>query len=107
MADLAVSDRVGPADPAYAGDRWALALLPVACGGVLVALAIVLARHRDLGAGMLPQRPGAAEAPRLDTAPERSGAGLARRARGGRVPVNPNSNLGRPDVVRLGEERSS
>jgi ABC-2 type transport system permease protein len=49
----------------YAGDRWALALLPIACGIVLVALAIVLARHRDLGAGMLPQRPGAAEAPRL------------------------------------------
>ena len=35
----------------FAGERWALALLPVACGAVLVALAIVLARHRDLGAG--------------------------------------------------------
>ena len=53
----------------YAGDRWALALLPVACGIVLVALAIVLARHRDLGAGMLPQRPGAAEAPPLLAGP--------------------------------------
>ena len=30
-----------------------------------MALAIVLARHRDLGAGMLLQRPGAAEAPQL------------------------------------------
>jgi ABC-2 type transport system permease protein len=49
----------------YAGDRWALALLPVALGVVLVALAVVLARHRDLGAGLLPQRAGAAEAPRL------------------------------------------
>ena len=53
----------------YAGDRWALALLPVACGVVLVALAIVLARHRDLGAGLLPQRPGAAEAPQLLAGP--------------------------------------
>jgi ABC-2 type transport system permease protein len=47
----------------YAGDRWALAMLPVASGVVLVGLAIVLARHRDLGAGLLPQRQGAAEAP--------------------------------------------
>lgn len=54
---------------AYAGDRWALAVLPAAFGVVLVALAIVLARHRDLGAGMLPQRPGAAEAPELLAGP--------------------------------------
>ena len=81
----AAGDSTGEAEPAwptwlspigwaqqirpYAGDRWALALLPVACGLVLVALAIVLARHRDLGAGMLPQRPGAAEAPQLLAGP--------------------------------------
>ena len=53
----------------YAGDRWAVALLPIAFGAVMVALAIVLARHRDLGAGMLPQRPGAAEAPPLLAGP--------------------------------------
>jgi ABC-2 type transport system permease protein len=53
----------------YAGDRWALALLHVAFGVVLVALAIVLARHRDLGAGLLPQRQGAAEAPPLLAGP--------------------------------------
>jgi ABC-2 type transport system permease protein len=53
----------------YAGDRWALALLPAAFGVVLVGLATVLARHRDLGAGLLPQRAGAAEAPRLLAGP--------------------------------------
>jgi ABC-2 type transport system permease protein len=53
----------------YAGDRWALALLPVAFGVVLVAVAIVLAQHRDLGAGLLPQRRGAAEAPPLLAGP--------------------------------------
>ncbi len=49
----------------YAGDRWALALLPISFGVVMVALATVLARHRDVGAGLLPQRRGAAEAPPL------------------------------------------
>jgi ABC-2 type transport system permease protein len=53
----------------YAGDRWTLAVLPVTFAVVMVALAIVLARHRDLGAGLLPQRPGAAEAPRLLAGP--------------------------------------
>jgi ABC-2 type transport system permease protein len=53
----------------YAGDRWTLAVLPVTFGVVLVALAIMAARHRDLGAGLLPQRPGAAEAPRLLAGP--------------------------------------
>jgi ABC-2 type transport system permease protein len=53
----------------YAGDRWALALLPAVFGAVLVALAIVLARHRDLGAGLLPQRRGAAQAPPLLAGP--------------------------------------
>jgi ABC-2 type transport system permease protein len=81
----AAGDSTGKAEPAwqtwlspigwaqqirpYAGDRWALAQLPVAFGVVLVALAVVLARHRDLGAGLLPQRPGAAEAPRLLAGP--------------------------------------
>jgi ABC-2 type transport system permease protein len=54
---------------AYAGDRWALVLLPVAFGVLLVALAIVLVRHRDLGGGLLSQRQGAAEAPPLLAGP--------------------------------------
>ena len=81
----AAGDSTGEAEPAwptwlspigwaqqvrpYAGDRWALTLLPVAFGVVLVALAVVLARQRDLGAGLLPQRPGAAEAPQLLAGP--------------------------------------
>jgi polyether ionophore transport system permease protein len=81
----AAGDSIGRAEPAwptwlspvgwaqqirpYAGDRWTVALLPIAFGVILVALAIVLARHRDLGAGLLPQRPGAAEASRLLAGP--------------------------------------
>jgi polyether ionophore transport system permease protein len=53
----------------YAGDRWALALLPVAFGVSLVALSILLARRRDIGAGLLPQRQGASEAPPLLAGP--------------------------------------
>jgi ABC-2 type transport system permease protein len=53
----------------YAADRWALALPLIAFGGVMVALAIVLTRHRDLGSGLLPQRRGAAEAPALLAGP--------------------------------------
>ena len=53
----------------YAGDRWALALLPVAFGVSLVVLSTLLVRRRDLGAGLLPQRRGASEAPPLLAGP--------------------------------------
>jgi ABC-2 type transport system permease protein len=69
VADLAVPIGWAQQIRPYAGDRWAVAVLPVAFGVVLVAGATALARHRDLGAGLLPQRPGAAEAPRLLAGP--------------------------------------
>jgi ABC-2 type transport system permease protein len=53
----------------YAGDRWVLALLPIAFGVILVATAMLLSQHRDLGAGLLPQRRGAAEASPLLAGP--------------------------------------
>ena len=53
----------------YAGDRWLLALLPLAFGLVLVGLATVLIRHRDIGSGLLPQRRGPARAGMLLSTP--------------------------------------
>jgi len=46
----------------YAGDRWLLALAPLVFGAATVGLALLLSRRRDLGAGLLPQRPGVAHA---------------------------------------------
>ncbi|MDX6279788.1 MAG: polyether ionophore transport system permease protein [Kribbellaceae bacterium] len=45
---------------AYAGDRWLVALLPLALLGVLVAAAFALLRSRDIGAGLVRPRPGPA-----------------------------------------------
>ena len=53
----------------YAGDRWLLALLPLAFGVTLVCLAIAVIRHRDIGSGLLPQRRGPARAGRLLSTP--------------------------------------
>ena len=47
----------------YAGDRLAILLVPVLFSFALLALAFVLASRRDLGAGLLPDRPGRASAP--------------------------------------------
>ena len=44
----------------YAGDRWPVALLPLVLGLVMASLAALLLAHRDLGAGLLPQRSGRA-----------------------------------------------
>ncbi|MFJ5925264.1 ABC transporter permease [Kitasatospora sp. NPDC092948] len=64
---------------AFAGDRWWVLALPLAGAALLTALARALVEHRDLGAGMLPQRPGpAAAAPGLANA-----AALARRLQRG------------------------
>jgi ABC-2 type transport system permease protein len=47
---------------AYAGDRFAVVLLPVAFLVVLVAGAMALIRRRDVGAGLVRPRPGPARA---------------------------------------------
>lgn len=50
----------------FAGDRWAPLALAVLATALLAGAAFALAARRDLGAGLLPQRPGPAHAsPRL------------------------------------------
>ena len=44
----------------YADERWWLLLPLLGLAAALVAAAVVLAAHRDLGAGILPDRPGPA-----------------------------------------------
>jgi ABC-2 type transport system permease protein len=51
----------------FADERWWVLVLPAAASVLLVSLAVLLARRRDLGAGMLVSRPGR----------ERASAGLA------------------------------
>ncbi|MFE0020836.1 ABC transporter permease [Amycolatopsis sp. NPDC059021] len=48
----------------FAGDRWWVLPLPLAGAAVLVVAAAVVARTRDHGAGLLPERPGPARAGR-------------------------------------------
>ena len=62
----------GPADPLtwlspqgwslqvrpYAGDHWTVLLLHIATTAVLIVAAYTLLRHRDLGAGLIAERPG-------------------------------------------------
>jgi ABC-2 type transport system permease protein len=45
---------------AFAGDRWWVLLLPLTFTLALVAIAFALRSHRDLGAGILQDRPGRA-----------------------------------------------
>ena len=49
---------------AYAGDRWLVLALPLAATVVVAAAAAWLAARRDLGAGLVPPRPGPAQAAR-------------------------------------------
>ncbi|MFI9785692.1 ABC transporter permease [Kitasatospora sp. NPDC051984] len=64
---------------AFAGDRWWVLVLPLGGAALLTALARTLVERRDLGAGLLPQRPGpAVAAPGLADA-----AALARRLQRG------------------------
>ena len=50
----------------FAGDRWWVLLLHIALAAALTYLAFALLGRRDVGAGLLPERPGAAvAAPRL------------------------------------------
>lgn len=49
---------------AYAGDRWLVLALSVAAALAVAAAAGLLAARRDLGAGLVPPRPGPAQAAR-------------------------------------------
>ncbi len=49
---------------AYAGDRWPVLALLVAAAAAAAAAAAFLAARRDLGAGLVPPRPGPAQAAR-------------------------------------------
>jgi ABC-2 type transport system permease protein len=46
---------------AFSGTRWGLLVLPLVTTAVLVSLAFLLRRGRDLGAGLLADRPGPAQ----------------------------------------------
>lgn len=48
-------------DP-YAGERWWVLGLPAAFAALCLAVAFALVGRRDIGAGLLPERPGPAEA---------------------------------------------
>jgi ABC-2 type transport system permease protein len=48
----------------YAGDRWWVLLLHLATTAALIAVAYQLLAHRDLGAGMIAERPGQGSATR-------------------------------------------
>jgi ABC-2 type transport system permease protein len=43
---------------AFAGDRWSVLALPLVSSALLVAVAFALRRRRDLGSGLLRDRPG-------------------------------------------------
>jgi len=45
---------------AFAGDRWSVLVLPLAATALLVPAAFALRRRRDLGSGLLADRPGPA-----------------------------------------------
>ncbi|HEV7722728.1 MAG TPA: hypothetical protein VGO60_15655 [Iamia sp.] len=53
------------ADP-YTGDRWWPLVVPVVVGGLLIGAGFAIESRRDVGAGLVPPRPG----------PPRAGAGL-------------------------------
>ncbi|BBZ22288.1 ABC transporter permease [Mycolicibacter hiberniae] len=57
----------------YAGDRWWVLVLPLATAAALTALAYRLAARRDVGAGLLAERPG----PRTAAPALRGAFGLA------------------------------
>lgn len=66
---------------AFAGERWWPVLLAVAFTALSVAAAFAAASHRDLGSGILPQRPGPRQAARWMGGP----LGLAVRLQRGAV----------------------
>ncbi|WP_354642780.1 ABC transporter permease [Kitasatospora camelliae] len=75
LSPVGWSEQVRP----FAGERWTVLLLPLATAALLAGAGYALAARRDLGAGLLPRRPGPpGAAPSLATA-----AALARRLHGG------------------------
>ena len=46
---------------AFSGTRWAMLVLPLVATVILVSISFLLRRRRDLGAGLLADRPGPAE----------------------------------------------
>jgi ABC-2 type transport system permease protein len=54
---------------AFAGDRWAVLALPLACTAVIAIVAPVLESRRDVGAGLVQPRPGPAAAGRTLRSP--------------------------------------
>ncbi len=54
---------------AFAGERWWVLVLPAVAAAAGLGVAFVLAARRDLGAGLLPDRPGAAAAGALLSSP--------------------------------------
>ena len=53
----------------FGGDRWWVALIPVAFAALAVALAVVLLDRRDLGSGLVQPRPGPSRAGRRLSTP--------------------------------------
>ena len=47
---------------AFAGDRFTVLLLPIALAGLLALAALLIAGRRDIGTGLIPERPGRAQA---------------------------------------------
>lgn len=54
---------------AYVDERWWPLLLSIAATAALIAAAVAVAARRDVGAGLLPARPGPASASRLLSSP--------------------------------------
>ena len=82
----------------YSDDRWAPLLLCVLATAAIVAGAFTLLDHRDLGAGMLPTRPGPATAGRSLSSP----LGLAWRLQRGAL----TGLAGRPRAARRAVRRA-
>ncbi len=82
----------------YSDDRWAPLLLCVLATAAMVGGAFTLLDHRDLGAGMLPTRPGPATAGRGLSSP--LGPRLAPAAR------RPDRLAGRPGAARRAVRRA-
>ncbi|MDH6132275.1 ABC-2 type transport system permease protein [Kitasatospora sp. MAA4] len=60
LSPIGWSEQVQP----YGADRWWVLLLSLAVAGLLAGVAYTLVGRRDLGSGLLPQRPGPATAAR-------------------------------------------
>ncbi|MEZ0094680.1 ABC transporter permease [Streptacidiphilus sp. EB129] len=75
LSPLGWTEQVRP----YGGDRWWVVVLALVVAAALIAAAFALVSRRDLGAGLLPQRPG----PATGAARLRSASALAWRLQRG------------------------